>query len=81
MCPVIKSYSLDVTCTYLGNNVDCAKHSSMPGTKLKQKCKSKYHLENEKVENDILCHKNGSWIGGKLYQCHPSNYIFIISSI
>lgn len=75
MCPPIKSYSLDVACTYLGNNIDCTKHSSMPGSKLTQKCKSKYNLENGKMErNKLICHENGTWIGGELYQCHPSNY-------
>lgn len=79
ICPPKKSDSLDITCTYDGNKVDCANQLSISGTILTAKCKSTHHLENGKMETpiELHCHDNGTWIGSKLYTCQPSKYITV----
>lgn len=83
MCPAKKSDSLDISCTYNGKYADCTKQPSVPGTILKSKCKSQYYyIQNEHGEQEpaieLQCADNGTWIGGELYTCQPSNYIFLI---
>lgn len=66
-----------MVCSFNGNNVDCSK-PSVPGTKLKPKCKSTHHLLNGQRETpiELKCHDSGSWVGPELYTCQPSNLYF-----
>lgn len=78
MCPPKISDSLDMKCTFNGNNHTCSK-PSIPGTTLKPNCKSTHHLENGLTESpiELKCNENGVWIGPELYTCQPSNYIIL----
>lgn len=68
------SDSLDIKCIHNGENVDCSK-PSIPGTKLKPKCKVTHSLQNGQVETpiELICLPDGKWSGG-LYNCVPCNY-------
>jgi len=74
MCPPVTLDSLEITCTLNGEPADCKK-SSVPGTKLKPKCKPHHALPNGQLETPIQlqCRNDGKWFGGKLYTCVQKN--------
>jgi len=73
-CPPVILDSLEITCTLNGEPADCKK-SSVPGTKLKPKCKPNHVLPNGRLETPIQlqCRNDGKWFGGKLYVCVQRN--------
>lgn len=82
MCPPKNSDNLDFSCIYNGKYTDCINQPSVPGTILTPRCKSAYYFLNElgiqEPQIQLQCDDNGTWIGGELYTCQPSNYIFLI---
>jgi len=77
MCPPMTSDTLDITCTLKGEDVDCSK-PSIPGTKLKPKCKVTHYLETgQERPTEHTCLTDGKW-SGTLYTCVPRNYIVFI---
>lgn len=78
-CPPLISDSLELKCTMNGELVDCSK-PSIPGTKMKPKCKPTHSLPDGQIETPIMlqCRNNGTWVGGQLYTCVPCNCIFLI---
>lgn len=76
MCPPKNSDSLDTLCTYHGKYANCENKPSIPGTTLIPKCKSTHYFRSGILEPSIelQCDSNGTWIGGEMYTCQPSNY-------
>jgi len=70
-CQPMMSDSLDIKCTLNGQTVDCSK-PSIPGTKLRPKCKITHSLPNGQIETtiDLICYPDGNW-SGRLYICIP----------
>lgn len=79
-CPPMTSDSLDIKCTFNGENADCS-IPTIPGTKLRPKCKVTHSLRNGQIETpiELLCQSNGKW-SGSLYTCVPCNYSFFYNN-
>lgn len=77
MCPPMSSNSLEMRCSYNGKDNNCSK-PSVPGTKLKPRCKPLHNLPNgrEEMPIELTCLSDGKW-SEKLYSCIPGNLFFI----
>ncbi|XP_060869344.1 uncharacterized protein LOC132944160 isoform X2 [Metopolophium dirhodum] len=71
MCPTLLSDSLNIKCSYNGNDANCS-NLSIPDTIATPKCKPAYVLPNGQKETpiELHCMSNGIW-NNELYICEP----------
>lgn len=70
LCHGLHSDTLDLSCFYLGNPVNC-NQTARPGTRVKAHCKPAYHeSDSAAVFTDIECLNDGKW-STQLFTCIP----------
>lgn len=74
ICEPLRSTSVDISCSYQGETVSCAKNV-LPGTRAMLACKPSYTLPltYDPVYREITCRNDGLW-DNLVFRCLPGVY-------